>query len=368
MPKKDKIIDPLDGSFDQVVESIIKPTGSPQNLKAGEITASDQFENVQYDDPEDDRAIVFRFDTETQNIWATQEQIAEIFKSDRSNITKHLNNIFSDGELDETINVQKLHIDNSKKPVKLYSLDAVISVGYRVNSKAATRFRQWATQTLKAYIDQGYVINEKALRESPDKLNKLAADIRALRAGEKQIYAKVRECFRVSSSDYDPTSKEVKKFYALLQDKFHHAVTRMTSSKLILDRADHTADNMGLRTVKGKTPTLQEAQTGKNYLMEEELYRLHLLSEQFLLYAESTALSGRKMTMKSLHNQLDKLLTLNEYPVFDGYKDFIKSEALSHAKREMGLYKKRMKIESMGIEYDEEALASGEYDDILFND
>lgn len=139
----------------------------------------------------------------------------------------------------------------------------------------------------------------------------------------------------------------------------------MTGSKLVLDRAHHTYENMGLQAVSGKTPTWQEAQVGKNYLKPEELYRLHLLSEQFLLYAESTALAGKKMTMESLHNQLDRLLTLNDYPVFDGYKDYIKDEALAHAKLEYELYLKRLKVESHGIQFDEELLAAGEYDDLL---
>ncbi|MEJ0045941.1 MAG: RhuM family protein [Rhodospirillales bacterium] len=189
--------------------------------------------------------------------------------------------------------MQKMHI-TSFRPTTGYSIDVVISIGYRTNSKVATKFRQWATQIIRTYVDQGYVINEKQLRESPEKLNKLAAEIRALRAAEKQIIAKVRDCFKLSSSDYDPSSKEVRSFYALLQDKFHHAVTGLTSSKLILDRANHREDNMGLHTKAGNFPTLADAQTGKNYLRADELYRLHLLSEQFLLYAEATALAGGK--------------------------------------------------------------------------
>ena len=125
---------------------------------------------------------------------------------------------------------------------------------------------------------------------------------------------------------------------------------------------------MGLQTMKGDEPELTDAQTGKNYLRSDELYRLHLLSEQFLLYAESTALAGRKMTMRSLHVQLDRLLTLNDYPVFEGYQDYIKEEAMSYARIELGLYKKRKKIEAMAIEYDEEALALGEYDQLLIDD
>ncbi|MDR9759006.1 RhuM family protein [Rhizobium redzepovicii] len=320
---------------------------------------------------EDCVTVDLEFDTGSQEIWATQEQISDLFGVDRSVISKHLTNIYSDGELSAAATSAKIaHVRSEggrrvKRTVEHYNLDAVIAVGYRVSSKAATRFRQWSTQTLRAYIDQGYVINEKALRESPEKLNKLAAEIRALRSSEKQVYAKVRECFKVSSSDYDPSAQQVRRFYALLQDKFHHAVTGMTSSKLILDRADHRETRMGLQTMEGSKPTLDDATTGKNYLREDELYRLHLLSEQFLLYAESTALAGRKMTMKSLHEQLDRLLTLNDYPVFDGYKDFIKDEAVRHAKVELGLYKKRIKIEAMGIEYDEEALSYGEYDELL---
>jgi hypothetical protein len=317
----------------------------------------------------DDSATVnLGFDEVGQKIWATQQNIADIFAVSQSNVSRHISNIFAEGELLEESNMQKMHIASSDKPTTFYSLDVVISVGYRVNSKIATKFRQWANQILKAYLDQGYVINEKALRESPDKLNKLAAEVRALRSAEKQVYAKVRECFRISSSDYDPSSKDVRSFYALLQDKFHHAVTGMTSSKLIMDRADHHNENMGLQSMKGKNPTLEDAQTGKNYLHDNELYRLHLLSEQFLLYAESTALAGRRMTMKSLHAQLDKLLKLNDYPVFDGYKDYIRDEADRHAKIELGLYRKRLKIEALGIKYDEEALSLGEYDDILMND
>lgn len=364
MPKKSDVIEPIDASFDEVVGAIA-PRATPLAASDGPLVAD--FELVEYTDPGNIEPISFRLDPGTETIWATQAQMAELFETSQSNISQHLKNIFEDGELEQGSNIRKFDIAGSTKPITLYSLDAVISVGYRVNSRAATRFRRWATNIIKAYIEQGFVINEKALRESPEKLNRLAAELRALRSEEKQIYAKVRECFKIGSSDYDPTSAEVKKFYALLQDKFHHAVTGQTGSKLIMDRADHRDANMGVQTFKGKEPTLAEARVGKNYLAKEELYRLHLLSEQFLLYAESTALQGRKMTMASLHRQLDRLLSLNDYPVFDGWRDYLKDEAERHARIEHGLYKKRLKIEDMGIEYDEEALADGEYDDILMD-
>lgn len=365
MPKNKDTIEPIDAPFEDVVRAIA-PRATPIYQPEDDAVIHG-VELVEYREPGRIDPITFRLDPGTESIWATQAQIAELFDTKQPNVSIHLKNIFDEGELAPTSNIKKFNIAGSAKPISLYSLDAVISVGYRVNSKAATRFRQWATGTLKAFIEQGYVINDKALRESPEKLNRLAAEIRALRSEEKQVYAKVRECFKIGSSDYDPSSKEVKRFYALLQDKFLHAVTGETASKIIMDRADHREDHMGVRTFAGKEPTSTEITVGKNYLDKEEIYRLHLLSEQFLLYAESTALAGRKMTMKSLHEQLDRLLAVNDYPVFDGWRDYLKNEAEHHAKQEMTLYRKRLKIESLGLEYDEEALAAGEYDDILIS-
>ena len=366
MADSPKEIEPIDAPFGAVVENLVRPKPAEEvnqdSEKPREISA---FELVEYSASNDSGPITFRLDPGNESIWATQAQIAELFDTTQPNVSYHLKNIFSEGELVADGNIKNIDIPTSSKPVTIYSLDAVISVGYRVNSKAATQFRQWATRMIKAFIEQGYVINERVLRESPDKLNELAAKLRALRAEEKQIYAKVRECFKISSSDYDPSARAVKTFFALLQDKFHHAVTGQTGSKLIMDRADHREEHMGVVHCKGDEPTLKEATTGKNYRRSDELYRLHLLSEQFLLYAESTALAGRKMTMKSLHEQLDRLLQLNDYPVFEGWKDYLRDEAERHARAEMTLYKKRKKIESLGIEYDEEALAAGEYDDIL---
>jgi hypothetical protein len=322
----------------------------------------------------DHTSVKLKFEANQQAMWATIQNMAELFDTTADNVETHLKSIFAVGELEEKLVSQDFSIawreggQFVERSIKHYNFDAILSVGYRINAKNAVAFRQWATQTLKTYIEQGYVINEKALRESPEKLNKLAAAVRALRSEEKQVYAKVRECFKICSSDYDPNSKMVRSFYALLQDKFHHAVTGMTSSKLILDRADHQAEAMGMQSLRGELPTLDEAKTGKNYLNSEELYRLHLLSEQFMLYAESTALTKKEMTMGSLHQKLDQLLIFNDYPVFSGYEDFIKDEALSHAKQELALFKKRKKIEALGHDYTEEALAAGEYDEFFTED
>ncbi len=370
--KNDGVIKPINADFDSVVDSVLgkSPTVKPESTMPAIIEANNN--TLAYHS--DGKELNFRFDNGEQAIWATAQNIADLFDADISDTRKYIQSIYNDGELDENSTRVKITLVQNEggrsvvlEDVPHYNLDVVLSVGYRVNAKRAIKFRQWATQTLRTFIEQGYVINEKALRESPEKLNKLAAEIRALRSEEKQVYAKVRECFKISSSDYDPKSKQFRSFYALLQDKFHHAVTGMTSSKLIMDRANYLDDKMGLQTIKGDFPTAKEVEIGKNYLRHEELYRLHLLSEQFLLYAESTALAKKEMTMESLHKQLDRLLELNDYPVFGGYEDFIKDEAIRHAKQELGLYKKRIKIEALGIEYDEESLAAGEYDDILID-
>lgn len=293
--------------------------------------------------------------------------MADLFSLDQSGIAKHLSNIYESGELDKNSTYAKIALvqiesgRHAERKLDHYNLDAIISVGYRVNSQKATKFRIWATQVLRQYITDGFVIDEKRLRDDPEKLNKLAAKIRELRANEKNVYASVRECFKISASNYDPSSPEEKTFYALLQDKFHHAVTKMTASKLILERADHADQNMGVQSIEGFLPTLKEAQTGKNYLTESELYRLHLLSEQFLLYAESTALRGELMTMRQLHQQLDKLLILNGYPVFDGYKDFLKNSAMQHAEKEFELYLELEKLRLLGVEVDLQAFYDGEY-------
>lgn len=296
-----------------------------------------------------------------ENVWATDQAISKMFKLDKSKVVSYIEEIFSIGELDREGNVSGLSVSEHHDQTAYYSLDVIISVGYRVDSKLATQFRVWATGVLKQYIKDGFVINEELLRSDPKKLNELAAKLRELRANEKNVYASVRECFKLAASDYEPSSDEVRKFYALLQDKFHHAITRMTSSKLILDRADHSDENMGLQTVKGYLPTKSEVTTGKSYLSEIEIYRMHLLSEQFLLYAESTSLSGKAMTMKGLHEQLDNLLRLNGYPVFDGYIDYLKDKAMEHAQREYETFLEIKKLEHIGVEVELASFYLGEY-------
>lgn len=301
----------------------------------------------------EDKSVDLSFIDDT--IWITQKEMARLFEVETNTINYHLKEIFNIGELDESSVIRKIRItatDGKSYDTKHYNLDAIISVGYRVNSSKATQFRKWATQVLHTYIQDGYVINEALLRDDPEKLNKLAAKIRELRSDEKNVFAQVRECFKISASDYEPSSQEVRTFYSLLQDKFHHAITKMTSSKLIMDRASYKEDNMGLISFKDLWPSKQEVKTGKNYLTENELYRMYLLSEQFLLFAESSALMNKTLTMKDLHEQLDKILEVNGYPVFSGYTDYIKESAIRHVEAEYNRYRDIKKLEMIGVDVD----------------
>lgn len=300
------------------------------------------------------------------DIWITQKGLAQLLEVNTPAISKHIKNIFIEGELEEKAVVSKMEttaLDGKSYLTLHYNLDAIIAVGYRVNSKKATQFRKWATQVLHTYIKDGYVVNEALLRDDPEKLNKLAAKIRELRADEKNVFAQVRECFKISASDYEPTSQEVRNFYSLLQDKFHHAITKMTSSKLIMDRANYKENNMGVVSFKDLCPSKTEAKTGKNYLTENELYRMYLLSEQFLLFAESSALMNKNLTMKDLHEQLDKILEVNGYPVFSGYTDYIKDTAIRHAEVEYNRFREIKKLEMLGIDVDIVEYELGAYKD-----
>ena len=300
------------------------------------------------------------------NLWLTQNDLATLFETSKQNISHHLSNVFAEGELEKESAVKEYLTNsssNSQRAVKHYSLDAAISVGYRVNSATATKFRIWATQILKRFVVDGFVIDEERMQSDPEALKQLAQRIRALRSTEKAAYAVVRDCFKIASSDYEPSSDEFRSFYSLLQDKFHHAVTSMTASQLVMDRADYTQPKMGLEHTKRSFPTASEAKIGKNYLSEDELRRQYILSEQFLLHAESTALQGKSLTMAELHQYLDDLLVFNGYELFGGYQDFLKNDAERHAKIEFMSYVKIQRLKALGLAVKLDAFEAGEYQD-----
>lgn len=304
----------------------------------------------------EEKEIEFPIDITHGTVWATERQIADLFGIDQRTVSEHVKNIFGDNELtlsEATYRKIRSVRDEGGRLVERdlnhYSLKVILAVGYRTSSPRAIEFRGWATRTLEAYVTDGYVLNERRLRDDPAALKDLAARVRALRNDEKNIYTAVRECFRAAAVDYDPGSQAAKSFYAKLQDKFLYAVSEQTASEIVIGRADGERPNMGLTSMKGSFPTFQDAKVGKNYLDQDELHILHILGEQFLLYAESKAFRGQPVTMAQLLRKLDELLTTNEYPVLSGYgPEYLRGKADTHARAELERFKGRTRAGEAG--------------------
>lgn len=260
-----------------------------------------------------------------ENFWLTQAGMAELFDSSKSNISEHLTHIFDEEELDKAACMRKVGISEfSTKPTHFYNLDAIIAVGYRVNSKKATRFRQWATRTLKEYIQKGFVLNDELMKNGrpfgKDYFEELLERIREIRASERRAYQKIADVFEQCSYDYDKNSETTKAFYAFVQNKLHYAVTGKTAAELISERATLDSPTMGLTTWKGapdgkilKSDTL----VAKNYLSEKELSRLNRLVTMFIDYAELMAEDEQLMSMQDWLEETDRFLTNNRRQVLE---------------------------------------------------
>lgn len=318
------------------------------------------FEKVVYVGDKDTGEIEgLTLDPDHDTVWASTEQMAKLFGRKSNTITEHLRNIFREGELDEATCARKFRVvieDGRNYQVLHYNLDVILSVGYRVSSKQATQFRKWATDILKKYMLQGYAIDERRMENDPSSLKSLAAEVRALRTKEKNIYQAVRDCFKISSSDYSASSKHSRSFYAKLQDKFTFAITGATASEIVLERADGMKDFMGLTSTSSGRPTKKDATVGKNYLDPEELYSLHILCEQFLLFAESRAIRGQEITMQEMDDKFDQLLEVQGYPVFSTYGTYLKPASKKHAERELEVYRQRVRIEGKNMDGTPKAL------------
>lgn len=261
-----------------------------------------------------------------ENFWLTQAGMADLFDSSKSNISEHLSHIFQEGELEKETSMRKFGISEfSTKPTNFYNLDAIIAVGYRVNSKKATRFRQWATKTLKEYIQKGFVLNDEMMKNGrpfgKDYFDELLERIREIRASERRAYQKIADVFEQCSYDYDKNSDTTKAFYAFVQNKLHFAVTGKTAAELIAERATLDSPTMGLTTWKGapdgkilKSDTL----VAKNYLNEKELSRLNRLVTMFIDYAELMAEDEQLMSMQDWLDETDRFLANNRRNVLEG--------------------------------------------------
>ncbi len=253
------------------------------------------------------------------DLWLTQNLIAELFGVGRSTITEHINNIFKEGELDEKNTVGKTDVINSKRPVKIYNLDVIIAVGYRVNSKKATNFRIWATKVLKEYMIKGFVMDDERLKNpnyifGEDYFDELLERIRNIRSSERRFYQKITDIYSQCSIDYDKDSEITKTFFKTVQNKLHFAVTGNTAAEIVYNRVDADKENMGLTNWKNSPdgPIYKyDVIIAKNYLNEKELKNLNRIVTMYLDYAEMQAENHNAMTMKDWTQKLNAFLKFN---------------------------------------------------------
>lgn len=289
-------------------------------------------------------------------LWLSQDQIAQLFSTSKQNISKHIKNIYLEGELkaEQTVNEKLTVVDNGRRyPLLHYNLDVVISVGYRVNSTVATRFRQWATQTLKEYMVKGFVMDDKRLAEGgnsfagQDYFDELLERVRKIRTSEKLFYEKVKAVFSTTSRDYDAGSTAAKEFYSTMQNKFHFAVTGKTAAEIVTARISAKNPNAGLTNFGGKLPTVAEAKVAKNYMPEDELRRLYLISEQFLSFAELKVQSKATMTMAEWSGKLDEMLQLNDLGVLRDRGSVSHEQMEQKVKAELKKYKESFTLSAL---------------------
>ena len=262
-------------------------------------------------------------------VWLSQAQISELFQRERSVITKHINNVFEEHELEEKSNVQILHIANSDRPVKLYNLDVIISVGYRVKSIRGTHFRRWATERLKEYMIKGFTMDDERLKQMGGcgYWRELLDRIRDIRSSEKVMYRQVLDLY-ATSVDYDPKAEQSIKFFKIVQNKLHYAAHGHTAAEVIYERADADKPFMGLTTFAGDFPTKNEVTVAKNYLNEDELKVLNNLVSGYFDFAEIQAIRHKPMYMADYIQQLDNILSTT------GEKLLTDSGSITHKRAE----------------------------------
>ena len=298
-----------------------------------------------------------------ETLWLTQQRIAELFGVQRPAITKHLKNIYEDGELQEnsTSSILEHMGDNGQLySTKYYNLDAVISVGYRVSSTQATQFRIWATNLLKEYIVKGFAMDDDRLKNGryfgKDYFLELLERVRSIRASERRIYQKITDIFAECSIDYDPKSEVTQQFYAHVQDKFHFAITGKTASETIYTHVDSNKPLMGMMTYKNAPHgriLKSDTTVGKNYLKEKEIKALERTISAFFDYIESILERRNTFTMEHFAESVNKFLEFNEYKILEGFGKISRKQAEEKALTEYEKYNKQQHIES---DFDREML------------
>lgn len=290
---------------------------------------------------------------EDETVWLTQQMMADLFQTTKQNISLHIQNIIEEGELNEAATVKEFLTVRQEgerqvqRSLTYYNLDMIISVGYRVKSQIATRFRIWATQRLKEYIVKGFTMDDERLKNPPvagsavpDYFDEMLERIRDIRASERRMYLRVKEIFTMAS-DYDPSWPETTKFFSIIQNKLHFAATGMTAPELIHSRADHTKSNMGLMSFKAGEVRKTDVTVAKNYLAEQEIDELNRIVVMWLDYAEDQARRRKQVFMKDWEQKLDEFLRFNDRRVLENAGSVSKKHAETHAREEYDQFAQR---------------------------
>lgn len=291
-------------------------------------------------------------------LWMTQKEISNLFDVSKSTISEHFSNIFNEQELNRLATVRKFRTVQQEgnrsvsREMEYYNLDAIISVGYRVNSIKATQFRIWATQTLKEFIIKGFVLDDNRLRQGTkilgnDYFRELLERVRSIRASERRIYQKITDIFAECSIDYNKNSQISKQFYAMVQNKFHYAISGQTAAEIIYTKADKTKDNMGLTTWANSPDgriLKSDVIIAKNYLQEKEIKNLERTITSYFDYIEGIIERKQALTMADLAESVDKFLAFNEYKILDNKGKISHKQAKEKAELEYMEFNKTQKI------------------------
>lgn len=295
-----------------------------------------------------------------ESIWLTQKGMAELFDVNTPAISKHLSNIYNEGELSQSSTVSKMEIvqnEGGRDVVRLldfYNLDTIISVGYRVNSSKATQFRIWATKVLKEYMIKGFALDDERLKQGEkafgkDYFRELLERVRSIRASERRIWQQITDIFAECSIDYNKNSELANNFYATIQNKFHYAITNQTAAEIIYSKADHSKDNMGLSTWKNSPDgriLKSDVMVAKNYLSEKEIKSLERTVSGYFDYIEDLIERENTFTMEQFSKSVNEFLTFRKYEILPDNGKISMQDAKQKAEIEYNIFNKTQKIES----------------------
>ena len=322
---------------------------------------SNEMQFLLYRLPDDEGKVQVIIKNET--IWCTQKAMAQLFGVGIPAISKHLKNIFEEGELQKEVVVSKMEITtqhgameekSQKHDVDFYNLDAIISVGYRVSSPKATKFRQWATKILNEYIKKGFVLDDDRLKQGTtvfgkDYFRELLERVRSIRASERRIWQQITDIYAECSTDYDKNSPTTHDFYAMIQNRFHYAITGQTAAEIIYTKADHTKDHMGLTTWKNAPDgriLKSDVSIAKNYLQENEIRRLERAVTGFFDYIEDLIERENTFNMEQFSASVNEFLKFRKYQILPDKGRISATQAKAKAEGEYDIFNKTQRIDS----------------------